>query len=474
MYDSINSNQSSKFRQSPFGRLIYNQEPLTTPFNPYTLSLLNSDTSADLKKRVNRTHSHQKTGIHSISSPLSSSTRDKIIVYWQKIEVTGWKPETRQESSLSHISDSLFLIGGVSRSISKDVNVLNLSEKTWRKIENSGEENEPRFGHSTVIYENNLIVFGGGTNYDYKHKLRECLNGVHVFYTSIHKWEYLKTQGTYLPARKYHTACVVGSHMFVYGGMNQRNNFLDDAAVLNLQKKVWKSVEVLGNSPGKIAFHTSAFVMNPFPHSKESIYKLRLSAFNTKIFGVFLFGGLCADKRPTNSVWILNVGKRPLEWVTPVISGQPPCPRFLHTMVYNDYLNLLIVFGGRVDQVKTNLYTCFNDVFLLDVQNMTWLKVIVMGDVPSARSGHTAENSDCQMFIFGGVTNSCYCSSDVWCLELDSSNVSSIGELYMKKIDHDFNREIHKKITKIPSFRYSKSISRTRTKKNSSSSGFDL
>lgn len=89
MYDSINSNQTSKFRQSPFGRLIYNQEPLTTPFNPYTLSLLNSDTSADLKKRVNRTHSHQKTGTHSISSPLSSSTRDKIIVYWQKIEVTG-------------------------------------------------------------------------------------------------------------------------------------------------------------------------------------------------------------------------------------------------------------------------------------------------------------------------------------------------------------------------------------------------
>lgn len=454
-----------KFRQSPLGRLIYKTDAADSSLSAYTQALLDSSTSEQLQKSYKGiSRSKRKTpSIYSVSRSVSTPSYNEITVCWHRINVEGWKPETRQESTLSNFNESLYLIGGVSRSINKDVNVFRIHSKTWQRLDNTGDINEPRFGHSAVKYEGNIIVFGGGTHYDHKHKLRECLSGVHVFYIDTCFWQYMKTQGTYLPARKYHSACVVGCHMLVYGGMNQKNNMLSDAAVLNLKKQTWKSLEICGKSPGKLAFHTSAFVSGLEPGSGESIYKVFTGSGKIAYSGVYVFGGLNVDKKASNILYIIQVGKRPLEWTTPIIAGQPPSPRFLHTMIYNSLLKVLIIFGGRVDLAKTTVYTCFNDVFLLDLQNLQWLRVNVFGEIPIGRSGHTAETTDCRMYVFGGVTNSCYCSGDIWVLEMDPSTAISMNEEFVKKkrLENDINDYKHAQGMTI----VNRAISRSRTRR---------
>jgi Galactose oxidase, central domain len=454
-----------KFRQTPIGKFICEPEIRDLSLDSYTLALLSSDTSEQLYKSYwGFNSSPKKRNTRSMQHAVLAG-RNETSVYWTKVDVDGWKPETRQEATLTEIQDKFFLIGGVSRSISKDVNTFSLASRKWHRQETAGQENEPRFGHSSVKYENNIIVFGGGTNYDIKHKLRECLNGVHMFYTLTSNWEYVKTQGTYLPARKYHSAEMIASHMFIYGGMNQKNNLLADAAILNLKKKSWKSVEIKGTGPGKLAFHASGLVLNPLPTTDESIYEFSSTNANIKHPGIYIFGGITADKKASNGLYVVKIGKKPLEWSSPITSGQAPCPRFLHTMVYNSLLNLLIVFGGRVDLAKTSVYTCFNDVHLLDLASMVWLQVKVFGEVPVARSGHTAESVGSRIYVFGGVANTCYCSSDFWMLELDSSIAYSMGKMYKNKIEKKYEIQEYKLKSNSITRQATKSFSRSHTKR---------
>ena len=101
--------------------------------------------------------------------------------------------------------------------------------------------------------------------------------------------------------------------MFIYGGMNQKNNFLSDAAVLNMLKCSWKSIDIIGKGPGKLAFHGSALVLNPLPKSKESIYKFESDSSSIMHPGIYIFGGLGSDKKASNALYVLKLGKRPLE-----------------------------------------------------------------------------------------------------------------------------------------------------------------
>jgi len=292
-----------------------------------------------------------------------------------------------------------------------------------------------------------------------------------AFNTEEIKWEYLKAKGTYLPARKYHSAVMVGFHMFVYGGMNQWSHLLSDPAVLNMNKSSWKSVDINGSGPGKISFHTSTLVYKPDLSKTDSIYSTSTTSSKAKFPGIYFFGGLNENKTPTDSLHILRVGKRPLEWISPRVSGRGPSPRFLHTTAYNTSLNVLIIFGGRVDQLNTPVYTCFNDVFLLDTLNFIWLRVKVIGDVPLGRSGHCAETIDRKMFVFGGVTNTSYCSGDIWTLELDHSAVISLAEMFMRKLEHQNAVETYRKSLAIEP--QSKNLSRSRTRRFTSMEGVD-
>lgn len=341
-------------------------------------------------------------------------------VFWNKIEAAGWKPETRQQATLTAVSNKLVLIGGVSRSINSDVNYFFPAYKKWEKAQTAGVEAEPRFGHSTVEYKKKVYVFGGGTDFNSIHKLRECLNGVKCLNIESKEWQTVRCEGSFIGSRKHHCAAVVGKHMFVNGGFNQKNNLLDDSAVLNLEKTKWKHLHIKGHGPGLIGFHTAAVVLDPGHKPTTSIYHLpHVHNSSVKNPGIYIFGGITQTRQASNELHLLNIGTRPLTWSRPETQGAPPSPRFQHSMAFNEKLNVIVIFGGRVDVSNSTQYTCFNDLYILKMDNLLWTTVRVLGNVPVPRSGHCTASIGSKIYLFAGVSTNTYCNGDLFMLELN-------------------------------------------------------
>lgn len=89
----------------------------------------------------------------------------------------------------------------------------------------------PRRAHTTVLYRNFLVVFGGGNG-------QAALNDVWALDISDARrlsWQEWKTTGD-VPHRKgYHTANLVGDKMIVFGGSDGHASFAD-VHILNLSK----------------------------------------------------------------------------------------------------------------------------------------------------------------------------------------------------------------------------------------------
>ncbi|OMJ76096.1 hypothetical protein SteCoe_24599 [Stentor coeruleus] len=350
-------------------------------------------------------------------------------VFWTRLDCVGWKPESSQQLSMVVVQNKVFLIGGISRSIIGDVNVFIPAYKRWEKIQTIGVESEPRFGHSTVEYKQKIYLFGGGTDFNAVHKLRECLNGVKVLNTENFEISNLKCSGSYITTRKQHCCAIVGKHMFIHGGMNQKNNLLDDASILNLEKSHWKLLSIKGLGPGYCGFHTAVTILHPSQKPASSIYKLPNLKKNQETHtGIYIFGGINRERKATNNLFLLKIGTKQLTWITPETKGTPPSPRFQHSMSYNEKLDILVIFGGRVDIVNTQHYTCFNDVFILRIQDWTWITIKVLGNVPTPRSGHASVSYGTKIYVFGGVGTSAYCSSNLYVLELNQKTARHLIE----------------------------------------------
>ena len=68
------------------------------------------------------------------------------------------------------------------------------------------------------------------------------------------------------------------------------------------------------------------------------------------------------------NLYILKIGKNPLEWVIPKTDGIPPCERFGCSMSFYERGNFIAIHGG-----KNNVP--LNDIFLLDLFSLNWLEV---------------------------------------------------------------------------------------------------
>jgi len=91
-------------------------------------------------------------------------------------------------------------------------------------------------------------------------------------------------------------------------------------------------------------------------------------------------------------MWILRLGKKPLEWVKPFTKGKPPLPRYAHTMNYFEEGNFLIIHGGRNDVYSDSF--AFNDTHIFDLQKLEWQEIKLYSDIPNfevfKRCGHSS------------------------------------------------------------------------------------
>jgi hypothetical protein len=100
----------------------------------------------------------------------------------------------------------------------------------------SSRQPPPRRAHTTVLYLNFLVVFGGGTG-------QNALNDVWALDVSDSdrlSWEEWSSLGAVPQRRGYHTANLVGAKMVIYGGSDGHSSYAD-IHILDLRRSRPKS-----------------------------------------------------------------------------------------------------------------------------------------------------------------------------------------------------------------------------------------
>jgi hypothetical protein len=110
-----------------------------------------------------------------------------------------------------------------------------------------------RRGHSCVVYEGVLLLFGGqdGNNF---------YNDVYSFQVDGCTWSHVSCAGMAPLSRSYHTAVMYRSDMYVFGGTGANWCFFNDLYLLRLPTSTWSQVEYSGAVPSPRCFHTAVVV----------------------------------------------------------------------------------------------------------------------------------------------------------------------------------------------------------------------
>ena len=221
--------------------------------------------------------------------------------------------------------------------------------------------------------------------------------------------------------RRYHISLLIGTHIFLYGGETCFNKSLNDCWIYDLINNNWSHLDFIGRYPPPLFCHSACLVLeqnqlinealNTYykpPSEKKTLHLLKSD-------GVFFFGGYNESKIPTNLFFRMVIGIKPVIFEIPEIKGTPPCPRIEATMNFNSENNLIVIYGGRND-IKNEVY---NDMILLDMENMSWVHTKFWGENPRARSEHNAVVISNKIFVFGGADNENFINFNFTIFNLD-------------------------------------------------------
>ncbi|XP_030278156.1 host cell factor 1-like isoform X2 [Sparus aurata] len=180
-----------------------------------------------------------------------------------------------------------------------------------------------------------------------------------------------------------------GTRLLVFGGMVEYGKYSSDLYELQASRWEWKRLKAKAPKNGP----------PPCPRLGHSFSLIGNSCY--------LFGGLANDSedpknnipRYLNDLYCLELrpGSSVVGWEIPLTSGQPPPPRESHTAVATSgrRANRLIIYGG--------MSGCrLGDLWVLDIDSLTWSKPVLNGTAPLPRSLHSATTINNKMYVFGG------------------------------------------------------------------------
>ena len=380
-------------------------------------------------------------------------------------------PESREQFPFAFdpSSNFIYLYSGLSSNYKlNSLWKLNSTIFKWEKIVSNNVNPEPRVGHSGIIYKNKFIIFGGRIlNYNY-------FGNLEIYNIDTNLWS---SPNVYSPSdfqlRRNHICCLIGQQMFIHGGISSDGEFLNDCFLLNFNPFKWLKITFKNFSDSPfLAYHSCCLVVPSEIKNniRFNIYKYPESNSERKVFsrirekGLYVFGGKKSnEKGALNTLRILRIGKKQLEWVTVEAGGKPPKPRYCCTMNFFEDGNYLIIHGGR-NEIDGGDDIALNDTYVLELYKMEWLKVD-FGDLEiKHRFGHSAVISGRNLIIFGGMNRENYLGSALFIINLDTEKAQE-EKLKQKRGIFGFGTKFDKKMGKI----FDKMIKEKNSKKISKS-----
>ena len=155
--------------------------------------------------------------------------------------------------------DGLFFFGGYQRKRGhyfNDLFYFDLDQKTWSGIQTTGDQPKARTDHTVVLYDGSIYVFAGYDGRQRFNDLWRCTLKDKKF-----KWKQVQTAGTQPLNRFGHAAVVCNNSMFVIGGWNGHDT-MDDIYQYSFPSKLWFEIRRLKGVRPKPRYRHSAVVMN--------------------------------------------------------------------------------------------------------------------------------------------------------------------------------------------------------------------
>nr|XP_046253106.1 host cell factor 1b isoform X2 [Scatophagus argus] len=257
-----------------------------------------------------------------------------------------------------------------------------LLQPRWKRVLGwSGPVPRPRHGHRAVTIKELMVVFGGGNE--------GIVDELHVYNTATNQWFIPAVRGDVPPGCAAYGFVCDGTRLLVFGGMVEYGKYSNDLYELQASRWEWKRLKAKNPKNGP----------PPCPRLGHSFSLISSSCY--------LFGGLANDSedpknnipRYLNDLYCLELrpGSGVVGWEIPLTSGQPPPPRESHTAAVSSGrgANRLIIYGG--------MSGCrLGDLWVLDIDSLTWSKPALGGAAPLPRSLHSATTINNKMYVFGG------------------------------------------------------------------------
>eukprot|EP01080_Neovahlkampfia_damariscottae_P011723 gene11723-5062_t len=184
---------------------------------------------------------------------------------WSNVDFSGDSPSPRKLHSVSYSAKlgELVIFGG--QTLEKkpkyldDLYTFNIKEKTFKKVEVENSNPKPRSGHSSVIKDDKMYVFGGSNVSD---DTVRYFNDLNVFDVETMSWSKLSTKGDVPAARDNHKCICVSDKLYIYGGWCPKTTNDNSVYELDLNSSTWSKVK---NSDSSIRYsHAFAYLDSTF------------------------------------------------------------------------------------------------------------------------------------------------------------------------------------------------------------------
>eukprot|EP00930_Biecheleria_cincta_P103951 TRINITY_DN9605_c0_g4_i1.p1 TRINITY_DN9605_c0_g4~~TRINITY_DN9605_c0_g4_i1.p1 ORF type:complete len:4232 (-),score=759.91 TRINITY_DN9605_c0_g4_i1:457-13152(-) len=190
----------------------------------------------------------------------------------------------------------------------------------------------PRSNHTTSLYENTLVLFGGHGGVGYQ---RRAFNDVWTLNLDSYRWTELICHGNPPAPRSGHASFQKEGLVFVFGGWNCESQF-NDLFMLDIENKDWSDLDLCWSVP---RWNMAAQLVEAIPSWR-----------------VFIFGG-SADKMGEGrsmgaydrKIGVLDLGQE-RRWLSPATeekgTSDRPTGREHTAMCYDSGESRLIMYGG--------------------------------------------------------------------------------------------------------------------------------
>ena len=167
-------------------------------------------------------------------------------------------PEGREQFSWNY-NNEIILWGGIGANKNNFIWELNPVSLEWTKSQSELTPPPLRYGHTGIVHQKRLYVFGGKT----KLPTYSLMCDLDIFNLEDKTWlsPILYTKST-LQLRRNHVADLIGQQMIVHGGINENNEYLNDTYLLTMQPMKWTHCSINEETPGPaLAGHACCLVL---------------------------------------------------------------------------------------------------------------------------------------------------------------------------------------------------------------------